>query len=208
MAIKRYKKLSIAGVIVILLTIPFITYEYWLPEVADYLIVQDKLIPADVIVVISGSGARYQYAIKLYKEGYAKYILFNYNGEDRYDMISVVNPEEKINNLILSSGIPFDKTLIDGRCTSTYEDALYAKENIDKKQFKSAIIVSNNFHMRRVYLTFKKLFKGNDIKLVFVPVPKEVKGINPDRWWTREYDIIRVFDEYVKLGFYWYKYGI
>ena len=114
MAIKRYKKLSIAGVIVILLTIPFITYEYWLPEVADYLIVQDKLIPADVIVVISGSGARYQYAIKLYKEGYAKYILFNYNGEDRYDMISVIDPEEKINNVIISSGIPFDKTIIEG----------------------------------------------------------------------------------------------
>jgi hypothetical protein len=45
----------------------------------------------------------------------------------------MINPEEKIKNIILSSGIPFDKTLIDGRCTSTYEDALYAKENILKK---------------------------------------------------------------------------
>lgn len=175
---------------------------------ADYLIVQDKLVPADVIVVISGDGSRYQYAIRLFKEGYAKYILFNYNGEDRYDMISVIDPEEKINNVIISSGIPFDKTIIDGRCTSTYEDVLYAKETILKNNFKTAIIVSNNFHMRRVYLTFKKVFKGNDIRLMFIPVPKEVKGINPDEWWTREYDLIRVFDEYVKLGFYFFKYRI
>lgn len=206
---RRYNRQIIAGVIIILLVFPFITYRYWLPEVAKYLIVQDKLIPADVIVVISGRGLRYQYAVRLFNDGYAKYILFNYNGEDVFSVVGVrFDPEAEIKNLAVSNGIPLDRIFTEGRCTSTYEDMLYTKENIIKKQFKSAIIVSNNFHMRRVLLTFKKVFKDNDLKVMFVPVPMEMDGINPDGWWTREYDLIKVFDEYVKFMFYYFKYGI
>lgn len=206
---KRYNRLAILGVIIVLLSFPVITYRYWLPEVAEYLIVQDELSPADVIVVISGDGSRYQYGVKLFNEGYAKYILFNYNKEDVFNVVGVrFNPEAEIKNLAILNGIPIDRILTDGRCSSTYEDMLYTKENIIKKQFKSAIIVSNNFHMRRVLLTFKKVFKDNDLKVMFVPVPMEMDGINPDGWWTREYDLIKVFDEYVKLMFYYFKYGI
>jgi hypothetical protein len=62
--------------------------------------------------------------------------------------------------------------------------------------------------MRRVYLTFKKVFKEDNIKPVFAPVPMRMDGINPDGWWTREYDLTIVFNEYVRLLFYYFKYGI
>ena len=205
----KYSKLAIIGIIVISLTLPVITYRYWLPEIAEYLIVQDKVDSADIIIVISGDGSRYRYAAKLFNEGYAKYVLFNYNKEDMFNIVGIrFNPEEMIRDFAISNGIPVERVFTDGRCTSTYEDVLYAKENIVKKQFKSAIIISENFHMRRVYLTFKKLFKGNNIKLIFVPVSMEMDGINPDEWWTRESDLIEVFNEYIKLGFYYFKYGI
>ena len=206
---KKYSRLAVFSVVVITLLLPFITYGYWMPEVAEYLIVQDELSPVDVIIVISGDGSRYRYAAKLFNEGYAKYVLFNYNKEDMFNIVGIrFNPEEMIRDFAISNGIPVERVFTDGRCASTYEDVLYAKENIAKKQFKSAIIVSNNFHMRRVYLTFKKLFKGNNIKLIFVPVSMEMDGINPDEWWTRESDLVAVFNEYVKLGFYCFKYGI
>lgn len=205
----KYSRLIVAGIIVIFLTLPLVTYRYWLPEMADYLIVQDELVPADVIVVISGGGMRYQYAVRLFKDGYGKYILFNYNGEDVFNVVGMrFNPEEMIRDFAISNGIPLEKILTDGRSTSTYEDILYAKENIIKNKFHSAIFISSNYHMRRVYSTFKKVFKEDDIKPVFAPVPMDNGGINPDKWWTREYDLIKVFDEYVKLVFYYFKYGI
>ncbi len=207
---KKYNRLAVAVVIIIiLLSLPFVTYRYWLPKVAEYLIVQDELIPADVIVVMSGRGSRYQYAIRLFKEGYARYIMFNYNGEDIFNVVGVrFDPEEMIKNLAISNGIPLDRIFTDGRCTSTYEDMLYARENIIKNQFKSAIFVSNNFHMRRVYLTFKKVFSGSDVKPIFICIPLKKWELNPDGWWTREQDLIVVFNEYIKLLFYYFKYGI
>lgn len=206
---KKYSKLVIIGIIVISLTLPVITYRYWLPEIAEYLIVQDKVDSADIIIVISGDGSRYRYAAKLFNEGYAKYVLFNYNKEDMFNAVGVrFDPEEMIRDFAMQNGIPLERIFTDGRCTSTYEDVLYAKENIVKKQFKSAIIISENFHMRRVYLTFKKLFKENNIKLIFAPVSMEMDGINPNGWWTRESDLVMVFNEYVKLIFYYFKYGI
>ena len=118
------------------------------------------------------------------------------------------NPEEMIRDFAMQNGIPLEKIFTDGRCTSTYEDVLYARENIIKNKYKSAIVVSSNFHMRRVYLTFKKVFNGNDITTVFAPVPMNMNGINPNRWWTRENDLIAVFNEYIKLVFYYVKYRI
>lgn len=207
--IKRYNRLFLAVIISVLLSLPFITYRYWLPEIAEYLIVQDELIPADAIVVISGGGIRYQYAIKLFKDGYGKYILFNYNGDDVFNVVGArFNPEEMIRNLAISNGIPPERIFLDGRCKSTYEDILYAKEHIIKNQFKSAIFISSNFHMRRIYLTFKKVFDEDNIKPIFIPVPMDMSGINPDNWWTKEYDLVNIINEYIKLGLYWYKYGI
>lgn len=170
---------------------------------------QDELGPADVIVVLSGNGSRYRYAAKLFKEGYAKYVLLNYNEEDTYNVIGVkFDPQEMIKSFAVSNGIPAERILTEGRCTSTYEDILYAKENILKNQFKSAIIVSNNFHMRRVYLTFQMIFKEGMDKAIFIPVPMEISGINPDIWWTNEDDFLKVINEYIKLFFYYFKYRI
>ncbi len=207
---KLSRRLIIATVtFVILLILPFITYRFWLPEVAKYLIVQDELGPADVIVVLSGNGSRYRYAAKLFKEGYAKYVLLDYNEEDTFNVIGVkFDPQKMIKDFAVSNGIPAERILTEGRCTSTYEDILYAKENILKNQFKSAIIVSNNFHMRRVYLTFQKIFKEDNVKAIFIPVPMEISGINPDIWWTNEDDFLKVINEYIKLFFYCFKYRI
>ena len=205
----KYKWIVIVSIVVLLFTLPVTTHRYWLPEVAEYLIVQDELSPVDVIIVISGDGSRYQYAVRLFKEGYAKYILFNYNGEDVFSVVGVrFDPEAEIKNLAISNGIPLDRIFTDGRCTSTYEDIVYAKENILKNQFKSAIIVSSNFHMRRIYSTLNKLYKWDNIKIIFAPVPEEMEGIKADDWWTREYDLVKIFDEYIKLIFYVLKYRI
>ena len=207
---KLSKRLIItAAIIVILLTLPFATYRFWLPEIANYLIVQDKLAPADVIVVLSGNGSRYRHAAKLFKEGYANYVLLDYNEEDTFNVLGVkFDPQKMIKDFAVSNGIPSDRILTEGRCTSTYEDILYAKENISKNQFKSAIIVSNNFHMRRVYLTFQKIFKEDTVKAIFIPVPMEISGVNPDIWWTNEDDFLKVINEYIKLFFYYFKYRI
>ena len=56
-------------------------------------------------------------------------------------------------------GIPEDILFLEERSQNTYEDAKYVKEDLLKMSLHSAIMVSDPFHMRRVSMIFKKVFK-------------------------------------------------
>ena len=78
-----------------------------------------------------------------------------------------------------------------------------AKKVLLKEGFRSAIVVSSPFHMRRVKMIFDKAYKGSGIS-VYYSFVKESK-LKIDKWWTREHELINVVNEYIKLVFYWFK---
>ena len=67
-------KILIVLAVICLLIILF--REQWLMAIGNFLIVQDQLHSGDVIHVIAGNDYRTDYAIQLYKQGYAKTIFF------------------------------------------------------------------------------------------------------------------------------------
>src|SRR6185369_3491184 len=70
------KRMKIAIGIAVVCLLLFLFREQWLIAIGNFLIVDDKLHPADVIHVIAGDDYRTDYAIQLYKQGYAKTIFF------------------------------------------------------------------------------------------------------------------------------------
>lgn len=50
-----------------------------------------------------------------------------------------------------------------------------------------------------------EFFSASDVRLTFVAVPFDYRGLALDGWWSRKRESIYVFKEYVRLSFYWAK---
>jgi len=64
--------------------------------------------------------------------------------------------------------------------------------------------VTDLFHTRRAARTFRTLLPDTTIYLSAAPDP----NVDAGRWWQTEEGLIAVFNEVIKLVFYWARYGI
>lgn len=103
-------------------------------------------------------------AFELYKKGYARYII----------VCGAKGPGENISEAeagkryLVEMGVLPELILKEDKSFSTYENLLYSKKIMNKKGFKSAIIVSNMFHLRRASLIAKKLKMNASFSGVYV----------------------------------------
>ncbi len=67
-------------------------------------------------------------------------------------------------NYLFQSGLAETDILEIAESRNTAEDALFAKPTVEKHGVKSLIIVSSDFHMKRVKHIFKRVFRGFDLK--------------------------------------------
>ncbi|UOY91164.1 YdcF family protein [Ectobacillus sp. JY-23] len=147
-----------------------------------FLTLQEKPAHADVIIVLSGDQKRLEKAAALYKQGYAPYVLLSKSDSKRFSVEKAVK-----------LGISRKHIIEEKHATSTYTNALYTKELLEKRQFQTAIVVSSDYHMKRVQLAFERVY---DESYHFLYVPYE------GDWWS---DIRRTAVEYVKLSGYFIK---
>lgn len=203
----KHKKLYIAiSIIALLFIIIIATHVLWLEAIARFLIISEKLSPADVIVVLGGGGPeRVWNGVNLYKEKHGKYMIFT-GMEYKLPGLRTTWPQ-LAKQEALSMGIPEEVIIMEERPTSTYEDAIFVKDDMLSRGFRSAIIVSSPHHTRRARMIFKKVFKDQkDISLQITPF--EGGDFQVKKWWTRENELIGVVNEYCKLFLYLFKYVI
>jgi len=67
-------------------------------------------------------------------------------------------------NYLLQSGLAEIDVLEIAESRNTAEDALLAMPIVEKHEVKSLIIVSSDFHMKRVKYIFKRVFRGFNLK--------------------------------------------
>ncbi|MEW6170175.1 MAG: YdcF family protein [Candidatus Omnitrophota bacterium] len=178
----------------IILSIIF-TSNFWLPLIAKYLIINDKLEPSDVIVVPSGSdeNLRIAYAAELYKQGFAPKMLLS--GELALQKETGINLAKLY---AISLGVPEKNIILEEKSVSTLENARACKEIIDKLGLKSIILVTYPVHTKRVKFIFRKILP-KDIKII---TSCDLQSFNINGWWKDECQSRSVFYEY--LCFIWY----
>jgi uncharacterized SAM-binding protein YcdF (DUF218 family) len=199
--------LIITAVLVLLWVTLFLIREPLLLAIGDFLVVQDELHPADVIHVISGPDDRTDYAIQLYKEGYARQIFFTGGWCSFHNYYHGQHGKERA----LEQGIPLEAIAIDdSQVTSTYSEAVKLKELIEQSQapIHSVIVVSDPYHMRRARWTYRHLL-GVQVSLQMAPIPFELSPYQR-RWWTDEKSRQYVKNEYLKIAYYYarYQFGV
>jgi uncharacterized SAM-binding protein YcdF (DUF218 family) len=148
---------------------------------------------ADVIIVLAGDrGARTEKGVALWRQGYAPYIMVS--GGNVYHNTNIA---DLMAEHAMELGVPRDKILVESLANTTYQNAVYTKDMMQKNGFHSAIIVSSDFHMRRVWMAYQKVFKGQEVELTYCPVRDA--DFDVKKWWSNNQSIILMVTEYVKL---------
>lgn len=196
----RRRGFLLVVIIIISLLGLYLLHPLILDAMAKYLVVQDKLGRADVIVVLGGdaNGERVEEGVKLFKQGYAPYLLMS-GGPLAWRL----NYAGWMKKQARESGVPEKAILLEDRSRSTIEDAKFCLPIIQGKGFKSLILVTSPYHCRRAGKVFRKVFVPAGIKVMVYPVQKS--EFNPHRWWTRHEDTGAVVWEYVAMVMYFLK---
>lgn len=188
---KKTSKLIAAVLVIFLLAV--LTYYYLLPGIASFLIVRTNLQHADVIIILGGDSERIPYGVKLYKSNYSDKILVT--GGQTWTELAKIEA--------LDSGVAPKDVILQDKSTTTYEDALFSRNIMLQNNFTSAIVVSSPYHMRRASWLFGRVFKNENIMLLYSPVDNS--WFTEEKWWTNERSMQAIFDEYAKLIYYMFK---
>lgn len=156
---------------------------------------KSKCIPvlfvADVIVCLGSNNTRIARlralkAVELYRQKKAPVILFSGMGRRKRK----VSEAAFMASLALSLGVPNKQVIVEEHSRSTLGNAHYSKTILENNQFKSLILVTDEFHMERALYLFR------------MTMPKmSVVGVACDPPFTGLHAVLRAFKERQYLFF-------
>jgi uncharacterized SAM-binding protein YcdF (DUF218 family) len=182
----------------------FVTHRHWLPAMGTFFLVPDNVQKADCIVVMRGDEYfRLGKAAELQKQGLAPVIVASVIPEvnQPYDMMRLLSGQtydenETTYRILEYFDVKRESVLLTGKVvTSTYQEAVAAREFMLRKGFKSMLLVTSTYHMKRSLFLARHVFKGTGIEIY--PVTGKPPFYDPEHWWTHERDVRRVAEEYV-----------
>ena len=199
---KTRRWLILGGIFIVLVaagTLVFFTIGNWL-------IVQDPLVHADTIVVLSGHMPdRALEAARLYLAGYAaqvwvsqpdspadelKAMKIYYLGEDFYN--------EKV---LLAQGVPADSIrVLDHPIENTEEEVREISATLRQGNFHHAILVTSKPHTRRVRTIWRKLVGSDPGVIVRFASDDPYDGAH---WWRHTHDALDIVRETLGLFNAW-----
>lgn len=186
--------------LLLLVVVLVVFHQVWLSALGDFLVARDELRQADVIVVLAGNSPyRVQHAAELYRAGWAPRVLVS-------------------NELVLSHGVEAswlalrqaglvqidvpDEALLalEPVAQSTHHEAITSRDLMLRHGWRSAILVTDPFHMRRALLAFRGAWQPAGLELIASPAENSKYTVSG--WWRDPNKATRVIQEYVKYPYY------
>jgi uncharacterized SAM-binding protein YcdF (DUF218 family) len=151
----------------------------------QFLIVNDQPIKSDAIILLTGGGIeRPQRAVSLYNAAFAP------------DIIVSNALEDGIYEYVIQLGVPSKDVIKETKADSTYSNALFTLAIMKEHNLKSAIIVSSDYHMRRVKFNFDSVFSNSGIRLNYSAAQTYYSS---NYWFANKRNINTTIDEYTKI---------
>jgi len=174
--------------------------------VASPLHVKETPRQVDAIVVFAAgvgesgeAGGGYQERVKkaaeLYAENHAKNIVLSSG------YVFALQEAEVMKTLAISLDVPQESILLEKKAISTYENVRYVSEMLHDKNWKSILLVSSPYHMRRALLTWRKIAPNVDV----IATPVEKSYFYEHGWGANVAQIRGIVHEYAAIVFYWWK---
>lgn len=166
--------------------------------VTNLLFVEKNIIKADLALVLGNNWVKTMDEVKEYRDrGFFDKILIS-----GHSVKKDLSPEAiRFRDYGLSIGLPEDCFLLEKESTNTKENFEFSIPVIEREigfeNVKSLLLVTKNFHMRRVWMTALRFFpKG--ITYGFLPITDE-RNILPDNWWKDDSNKRRVLAELKRI---------
>lgn len=171
-----------------------LAYQQKVPHIllGKYLSPSSNLTKSDAIVVVSGDDDRIKHAIDLYKQGYAPKLILSGAARDGLTSNALAMHLEASR-----AGITNEAVIMEEKAYNTYENALYTKEIVLSNNMRNIILVSSPYHQRRVYETFRSVFRGSGVKLQ--NSPSHYSTWKADNWWQSDRELHLTQEEALKI---------
>jgi uncharacterized SAM-binding protein YcdF (DUF218 family) len=180
-----------------------------LSKIGNNLIRQDSLQAnqADALFVLSGGAVeRGAEAAKLMAKKSAKIAVCT--GKLPYPVVKMLGIDlhegQLTRYMMLKQGTDSTKVVLLEEGTSTYEEIHAILAYSKKHNYKQIIIVSSNFHTKRIHWLVDKIFHNQAIQVVVRGATAQT--FDESRWWDFEDGLIFVNNEYIKSLYYAIKY--
>lgn len=200
----------IVKVVLILIVAWFVVA--WLA--ARALIVSADLPQADAIVVLSGSSTyieRTHKAAELYNQGRAPLVvLTDDNTRGGWSSAQQRNPYfvERAHEELVKLGVPpVQIRVAPGVADGTSAEASIIKDYAAAHGLHSVLVVTSAYHSRRAFRTLRQAFAGTGTTVGITTAPTGWQTPAPSLWWLHLEGWRSVGGEWVKLIYYWLKFG-
>lgn len=174
----------------------------FLQELTEFVFLEDEPQPADVIFVPgSEEGALAETAAKLYREGYAPWVVPSGKYAKWIGKCVVDGFETEADyfaQIMLENGVPESAILKEREATYTYENAIYTRRLLDEKGIvvEKALLCCQAYHARRCKLYYEILFPEAEIYVC----PTVTKKISKEHWFRDPEHIGIVLGEIERCG--------
>jgi len=156
----------------------------------------------DAIVVLGGEQQRSLHGIALYKQGLAPELWLTGDEMLPGETISSAQVDAQ---LAIKQGVPAEVIHL-LPTANTWEDGRAISAFAAQRHVRSILVVTSWPHSRRALCVIQRWLAGSGVRIYYDASPASDYG--PDDWWQRENGRIEVLDELVKIGFYWWRYGL
>jgi uncharacterized SAM-binding protein YcdF (DUF218 family) len=101
--------------------------------------------------------------------------------------------------------VPSDALIINDHAYTTWDEARQILDILHSQQAQSAIIVTDAYHTRRARATFAQAQTKPEIALTFAD---SYDIFQYNRWWQNPDGREDVLSEYLKMVYYYIRYGV
>ena len=207
--VKRFSLLKVVLFLFIALYLLITLYRTpFLVALGKYLIVEHEPAKADVIVCLAGKNIERSLAVvDAYRKGLAPNIFMAKKAKpDGFDFLKrqvsdYPDSLDLFTTVIKGFDIPEDVIFSpEERVGNTLDEARLIRKFMLEKGFTSLILITSLTHSRRAWLTFKKIFEDDDIRII--SLPSHYQRFNPKDWWKKRRYLKEICIEYQKLIYY------
>jgi len=197
----RFKLVTLIIALFFVVIIIFTFKDPLLEKIAYNLVYRSKLVPSDAIVVLAGSpaGNRMEEAVRLFKKGMGKVIVFG-----GYPLYPGINSHDAMKKYAIRLGVPKEK-IITGKLTgeiSTWGEALFNLKQLELLKAKNFILVTSSFHTQRSHRIYEVAMKKLGMKLIFGVQPAHDPRVPIPGWWKIHSGKREILFEYIKSFYY------
>lgn len=169
--------------------------------ITNFIFFTDKLEKADLIIVPGTYREQIvETAYEAFKKGLAKIIITTGAAQEGYEKSEAEFQKE----YLIKRGVPQNLIFTETKSANTKESAEFALKLIKKLKLKhnKIILVSKNYHARRILMTFKRFFPKSKI-LIFPTI--DDRNITSRNWFKSTEKSKVVMGEVEKIGKYFIK---